>query len=150
MSDNKRFSNNGVKETGLYREGLSPGRFSVGEQHRADRHPATARKEWIMQVNMIVMECYYRSRPVSESGVPIRGYGKRMYGQWKIRGMFESTGQSNQARAIKKNGWSSDLELEAIWRDIEKEDNFVNDVEIREETDHHELIAPLKKLTYNS
>ena len=89
MSDNKSFLNNGVKETGPYREGFSPGRLPVGEQHRADRHPATARKEWTKNVNMIVMECYYRSKPVSETGVPIRGYRKRMYSQWKIRGIFE-------------------------------------------------------------
>ena len=120
MSDNKSFSNNGVNETGPYRAGLSPGRFPVGEQHRADRHPATARKEWTKQVNMIVMECYYRSRPVSETGVPIRGYRKRMHSQLKIRGMFECTEQriGDQARAIKKNGWLSDLELEAIRRTI--------------------------------
>ena len=67
------FSNNGV-ETGLYRESFSPGRLPVGGQHRADRYPTTARKEWTKNVNMIFMECYYRSRPVSETGVPIRGY----------------------------------------------------------------------------
>ena len=147
MSDNNSFSNNGVKETGPYREGLSPGRLSVGEQHKVDRHPATARKEWTKQVNMLVMECYYRSRPVSETGVPIRGYRKRMYSQWKIRGIFESTEQRicDQARAIKKNGWLSDLELEAIRRDIEMEGNFVNDVEIREEIDHHETNSTVEE-----
>jgi len=74
MSDNLIFSNNDVKDTGPYRESFSPGRFPVGEPHRSDRHPATARKEWTKNVNMIVMECYYRSRPVSGTGVPIRGY----------------------------------------------------------------------------
>ena len=140
MSDNKSFSKNGVKETGPFREGFSPGRLPVGEQHRADRHPATARKEWTKNVNMIVMECYYRSKPVSETGVPIRGYRRRMYSQWKIRGIFDSTEQRicDQARAIKKNGWLSDLELEAIRRNIEMEDNVANNVEIREEKDHHE------------
>ena len=91
MSDNKSSSKNGVKEIGPFREGFSPGRLPVGEQHRADRHPATARKEWTKNVNMIVMECYYRSKPVSETGVPIRGYRKRMYNQCKIRGISEST-----------------------------------------------------------
>ena len=46
----------------------------MGEQHRADRHPATARKEWTKNVNMIFIEGYYRSRPVSKTGVPIKGY----------------------------------------------------------------------------
>ena len=44
----------------------------------------------------------------------------------------------DQARAIKKNGWLSDLELEALQRNIKMEENVVNNVEIREETDHHE------------
>ena len=44
----------------------------------------------------------------------------------------------DQARAIKKNGWLSVLELIAIRRDIEMKDNFVNDVEVRGETGHHE------------
>ena len=70
-----------------------------------------------------------------------------MYSQWKIRGMFESTEQRicDQARAIKKNGWLSDLELEAIRRNIKMEDNFVNDVEIREETDHHETNSTVEE-----
>ena len=38
-----------------------------------------------------------------------------MYNQCKIIGIFESIEQRNcdQARTIKKNGWFSDLELEA-------------------------------------
>ena len=129
-----------MRETGPYRESFSPGRFPVGEQHRADHHPATARKEWTKNANMIVMECYCRSRHVSETEVPIRGYRKKMYSQWKIRGMFESTEHRicDQARAMKKNGWLSDLELEAMRRNIEMEDNVVNNVEIREETNHHD------------
>ena len=67
------FSNNGLKETGPYRESFSPGRLPVGEQHRADRHPATARKEWTKNVNMIVMECYYRNRPVHEQEFQLEG-----------------------------------------------------------------------------
>ena len=35
--------------------------------------------------------------------------------------MFESTGQreGDQARAVRKNGWLSELELEAIKREVE-------------------------------
>ena len=40
--------------------------------------------------------------------------------------------------AVKKNGWLSDLELETIRRYIEIQDNVVNNLEIREETSHHE------------
>ena len=146
------FSNNGVKETGPYRESCSPGRLPTDEKHRADHHPATARKEWTKNVNTIVMQCCYRSRPISETGVPIRGYRKRTYSQWKIRGMFEKTEKRicDQARAIMKNGWLSDLELEAIRRNIEMEDNVINNLEIREKTNHHETIELLKKLINNS
>ena len=70
-----------------------------------------------------------------------------MYSQWKIRGVFESTEQRicDHARAIKKNGWLSDLEMEAIRRDIEMEENFANDVEIREETNHHETSSTVEE-----
>ena len=70
----------------------------------------------------------------------LEGIEDGIYSQWKIRGFFESTEQRNcdQARAIKKNGWFSDLELEAIRRNSEMEDNVVNNFEIREETSHHE------------
>lgn len=66
------------------------------------------------------MECYYRSRPVDENGVPIRGYGQRMFREWRERGMFESTEQRiyDQARTIRQNGWLSELELETIRRTI--------------------------------
>ena len=69
------------------------------------------------------MECFYRSKPFDEEGKPIRGYRQRMFRKWRVRGMFESTEQrvSDQARAIRKNGWLSELELEleAIKRQIE-------------------------------
>ena len=51
------------------------------------------------------------------------GYRRRMFKEWRERGMFESTEQRvcDQARAIRKNGWLSELELEAIKRQIEDE-----------------------------
>ena len=47
-----------------------------------------------------------------------------MFREWKKREMFESTEQRvcDQARAIRKNGWLSKLELEAIKR--QGEDKF--------------------------
>ena len=79
--------------------------------------------QWTKQGNIVVMECYYRCRPVDENGVPIRGYTRRMCREWRERGMFDSTEQkiSDQARAIRKNGWLSELELEMIRRRIEQE-----------------------------
>ena len=119
----------------------------MGKQYRADRHPAAASKNLTKNLNMIVMECYYRSRQVSETRVPSRGNRKIIYSQWKIKGIFESPEQRicDQARAIKKNGWLYDVELEAIRRNIEKEDNLVNNMEIREKTDHHDNLVKLNQ-----
>ena len=74
------------------------------------------------------MECFYRSRPFDEEGMPIRGYRQRMFREWKDKGTFESTEQRvcDQARAIRKNGWLSELELEMIRRKIEDESQLVS------------------------
>ena len=49
--------------------------------------------------------------------------------EWKEHGVFEITEQRlcDQARAIRKNGWLSDLELENIQRMIEAESEIVNE-----------------------
>ena len=49
---------------------------------------------------------------------------KKMLREWRDRRLFESTEQSicDQARAIRKNGWLSQLELETVKRQVE--DNF--------------------------
>ena len=46
-----------------------------------------------------------------------------MFKEWRDRGLFESTEQRvcDQARAIRKNGWLSQLELETIKRQVEDE-----------------------------
>ena len=69
------------------------------------------------------MECFYRSKPFDEEGKPVRGYRQRMFREWRDRGLLESTEQRvcDQARAIRKNGWLSELELEAIKRQVEDE-----------------------------
>ena len=120
---NQVFEDNGVNRTGTEREGSSPGRCSPAQQRGPGRHPATARLKWNKEVNKTVMECFYRSRPFDEEGKPIRGYRQRMFREWKEKGMFESTEQRvcDQARAIRKNGWLSELELEMIRRKIDDE-----------------------------
>ena len=69
------------------------------------------------------MEYFYRRKPFNEEGKPIRGYRKRIFRNWRETGMFESTEQRvcNQTRAIKKNGWLSEFDLEAIKRQEEDE-----------------------------
>ena len=105
-------------------EGSSSGRCFPGEQRGPDRYPTTARMRWNKEVNKVVMECFYRSNPFNEEGRPIRGYRQRMFREWRARGMFDSTEQRicDQARAIRKNGWLSELELEMIKRKIEDEE----------------------------
>ena len=120
---NQIFEHNDVNRTGTECEG------SPAQQRGHGRHPATARMKWDKEVNKVVMECFYRSRPFNEEGKPIRGYRQRMFREWKDRGMFETTEQRvcDQARAIRKNGWLSDLELDMIRRKIENESQLVVD-----------------------
>ena len=37
---------------------------------------------WSKDVNKVVMECYLKSKPVNENGVPIRRYRQRMFRVW--------------------------------------------------------------------
>ena len=80
------------------------------------------------EVNTVVMECFYRSRLFDEEGKPVRGYRKRMFREWKDKGMFRSTEQRvcDQARVIRKNGWLSELELKMIRRKIDDESQLVS------------------------
>ena len=79
--------------------------------------------KWNKEVNKVVMECFDRSKPFDEEGKPVRGYRQRTFGEWRDRGLFKSTEQRvcDQARAIRENGWLSQLELEAIKRQVEDE-----------------------------
>ena len=68
-----------------------------------------------------------------------------MFREWRNRGGFESTEQRicDQARAIRKNGWLSELELEMIKRSVieEEERDANNDVEDgREQIDNENLV----------
>ena len=127
---NQIFENNGVNGTATSCKGPSPGRCSLAQQRGPGRNPATAKMKWNKEVNKVVMECFYRSRPFDEDGKPIRGYRQRMFREWRDRGMFESTEQRvcDQAMAIRKNGWLSELELEMIRRKIENESQVVINV----------------------
>ena len=115
---------NGVNGSGAFSEGASPGRCPVGEQRRPGRHHVTARIVWSKEINKVDMKCYLKSKPVNEKGVLIRGYRQRMFQVWQEIGPFESTEQRicDQSRAIRKNGWLSELEIEVIKRKISKED----------------------------
>ena len=124
---NQVSEDNGVNRTGTECEGSSPGRCPPAQQRRPGRHPDTARMKWNKEVNKVVMECFYRSRPFDEEGKPIRGYKQREFREWKDKSIFESTEQRvcDHTRAIKKNGWLSGLELEMIRRKIDDEPNWL-------------------------
>ena len=119
----KNFANNGVNGTRPLGEGSSPGRCFLVQQREPGRHQVTARMKWNKEVNKVVIECFYRSKPFDEEGKPVSGCRQRMFREWTNRGLFESTEQRvcDQARAIRKNGWLSQLELEAIKRQVEDE-----------------------------
>ena len=119
MTDNDSSMNgvngSGTGETG---EATSPGRCPTVGQGGPGRHPATARMKWSRDMNIAVMECYYLSKPVDESGRPVRGYRQRMHTVWKERGLPKITEQRlcDQARMIRKNEWFTSLELNEIRR----------------------------------
>ncbi|CAB4019721.1 Hypothetical predicted protein [Paramuricea clavata] len=62
------------------------------------------------------MECFYLSKPFSENGKPQRGYRQQTHRIWNERGVFPAKEQRScdQARAIRKKGWLTAIELESI------------------------------------
>ena len=54
----QNFENNVVNGTGAICEGASSGRCSPVQQRGPSRHPATARKKWSKEANIVVMECH--------------------------------------------------------------------------------------------
>ena len=74
------------------------------------------------------MECLI-SKPFDDDGKLIRGCRQRMIQEWKEYRVFEITRQRlcDKARAIRKNDWLSDLELENIRRMMEAESEIVNE-----------------------
>ena len=57
---------------------------------RTQSSSCTARKKWSKEVNIVVMECYYKSNPIDENSVPLKGYRERMYKEWLERGPFDN------------------------------------------------------------
>ena len=86
-------------------EGSSPSMCFLVQQPEPGRHQVTARIKWNKEVNKVVMECFYRSKPFDEEGKPVRGYRQTMFGEWRDRELFKSTQQRvcDQAWEIRKN-----------------------------------------------
>ena len=100
----QNFENNGVNGTRPLGEGSSPGRCCLVQQQEPGHDQVTARMKWNKEVNKVVMESFYRSKPFDDEGKPIRGYRQRLFREWRNRGLFESTEQRvcDQAWAIRK------------------------------------------------
>ena len=93
------------------------------QQWGLDRHHTTARKKLSKEVNIVVMECCYRSNLIDENGAPLKGYRQRMYRKWLERGSFcYATDQRicGHTRVIRTNGCLTELELDMTKRRINK------------------------------
>ena len=77
----------------------------------------------------------------------------RLFREWRDRGLFESTEQCvcDQGRAIRKNAWLSQLELEAIKRQVEDEfqGEFGEDAATEVETVENEDTAEDEAMVQN-
>ena len=85
-----------------------PHRCSPAQQWGPGRHYVTARKKWSKELDIVVMECYYRWNPIDKNGVPLKGYRQRMNREWLERGPFSDATEQricDKARVIRKNGW---------------------------------------------
>ena len=69
-------------------------------------------------MNIAVMGCYYLSKPVDESGRPVRGHRQRIHAVWKERDLPKITEQRlcDQAREIIKNERFTSVEMDEIRR----------------------------------
>ena len=107
---------NDVNGAGTSCEGPLYGRYPVREQRRPGRHQKTVGTGWSKEMNVVVMECYFLSRPFDEEGKPIREYTKQMHGIWKERQGLKVTEQRlyDQARMIRMNRWLTELEMNVI------------------------------------
>ena len=118
--------NNDVNETGTTSEGLLSGRCPVEQQRGPGRHitAEATRLKWTKEINVVIMECFYLSKSFSEDRKPQRGHRQRMHRIWKERGVFPTSEQRicDQSRAIRKNGWLTDIELESIKQRVLREE----------------------------
>ena len=125
----------------------------LGTVTRTGRHQVTVRMKWNQEVNKVVMERFYRSKPFNKEGKPVRSYRQRTFREQRDRGLLKSTEQlvCDQARAIRKNGWLSQLELETIKRQVEDEfqGKFGGDAATELKTVENEDTAEYKHMVEN-
>ena len=80
-------------------------------------------RKWTKEELIAVMKCYYRSEP------RVLGYRRRLHQLWSERELFDASEQrlSDQVRAILKNKWISEIELEEIRRLATVTEDEIND-----------------------
>ena len=95
---NKSKPNNGVNESEVSSEGLSPDRCPIGEQAGPGRHRTTAdrrtmRRKWSQKENRVVMQCSY-----------IGAYGRNEYRKRKhaIRNEFKERRRNERRNVLKQ------------------------------------------------
>ena len=100
---NQNSESNSVNRAGPVGKSSLLGRCSLVRKWGPGRHLLTVRTKWFKNVNEIVMECFFRSKPFDDDGKPIRGYRQRMIQEWKEHGVFKITKQRlcDQAKAIR-------------------------------------------------
>ena len=72
------------------------------------------RKKWTKEINVKVMECYYRSKPAEQ------GYRQRFHQLWEESNIMEVSEQRlcDQRRVIVNKEWLTSVELEKIKRRV--------------------------------
>ena len=126
IKENK--TNNDVNGAATPSVSPSSVRNPAGEQRGPDRIFATAqtkRKEspWSIEVNKLVMRCFYYAKMTRNVDSKRKGYRQRMLARWMEIGLFESSEQrlACQKRAITTNGWFSEAELSEIEKEVRRE-----------------------------
>ena len=122
MSSNEIETNN-LNGSRLAEQGPSSGRCSrqwnIGRHH--ENPVISKRRKWISQENKILMECYLLSEP------KIRVYRKPMLSLWLQKGMVWVSEQRSvdQANAIRRNSWMTELEIEELERKVTGSDSVL-------------------------
>ena len=63
---------NDMNETGTTSKSFFSGRCPVEQQRRPGRQVTaeTSRRKWTKDINVVIMECFYLSKPFNEDGKP--------------------------------------------------------------------------------
>ena len=79
---NQNFENNSVNGTRPLGEGSSLSRWFLVKQRGPGCHQVITKMKRNKEVNKVVMERFYRSKPFDEEGKDVRGYRQRMFREW--------------------------------------------------------------------